>query len=310
MKPPEPTTLFMDTFEDPAFGSRWEALDLSTLQGPPQWSVRQGVLRQTSNCYTPNSYRGTLLMGRYHAAPPYRLRARIRSMDPDRMGLVFGFDDPDNLHLFWMSESRRDRALVRVRDGKEERLAARRAGFQLSRWYDLDLLVNQDRLWLSIDGEPALDLFTEEPVAGRVGLYAHANQGLEVSDFSLTRPVGRPERPTRLQWQVNEEDGRQTIIKVSNVSDQVIWVNATACDEQGSPVTPGYLRNMGGANQWLRLDVGCSGSIILGPPMTRPGHGICEITWRSGAPFRGSPLLISAYATDQKGLGWMIPVSQ
>lgn len=308
MKPPEPSTLFLDTFADPAFGTRWEALDLSTLQGPPQWSVRDGVLRQTSNCYTPGSYRGTLLMGRYPVEPPYRIRARLRSSDPDRIGLAFGFTSPEDLHLLWLSASRPERALVRVRAGREARLAARRAGFQLSRWYELDLLVTRRELRLHIDGERALDAETEEPVSGRVGLYCHANRGLEVTRFTLSRPVGAPAAPRRLQWQVSEEDGRQTVIRLSNIGEQDLWFNATARDQRGQPVTPGYLRGMGGADQWQRLRPGHSGSVILGPPMTKPGHGVCEITWRTREPTAADPLLVSAYATDQRGLGWMIPV--
>jgi hypothetical protein len=309
MKPPEPATLFQDTFDDPAFGGRWDMVDVSTLKGPAQWSVRKGILRQTSNCYTPGSHKGTMLVTRAAAAPPYRLRARLRSNDPDRLGVVFGYKDPDNLHLYWMSDARRDRALVRIREGSEERLAARRAGFQLSRWYDLDLLVTSAHLTLRIDGRPALDAPVDAPIDGRVGLYAHANQGLEVSRFSLTRPVGAPRRPYRLQWQVHGEAGRQTIVKIANVAPVPVWINATARDQSGQPVTPAYLNGMGGQDSWQRLGPGCSGTVILGPPMTRPGHGVCEITWRAKEPLDEPPLLVSAYASDQQGLGWMIPVT-
>ena len=310
MQAPQPHILFSDEFEDPAFGERWDLLDLASTKGPAQWSVRDGILRQTSNCYTPNSYRGTLLITRREVEPPYRLRARMRSSDHDRMGLAFGVQGADEMRLFWMSEARRSRALVQVRGGRQEILAERAEGFQMSRWYDMDLLVTDDRVRMEVDGRPALDCPRQGVSdAGRVGLYAHANRGLEVARFRLERPAGCPTQPARLQWQVSQDGGRQTVVMVSNVSRVDAWVRAAARDQAGAPVRPGFFHGLAGEGAWRRLRPGQSGLIVLGPPLVSPGHGVCEIDWRTAGPRSESPILLSAYTADREGRGWSVPIN-
>ena len=308
MSVPEPVVLFRDAFADPAFGARWTLHDLATRQGPAQWSVRAGVLRQTANCYTPNSWRGTMLLARQPVEPPYRVSALVRSDDGDRMGLVFGSSDEDTAHLFWLSATLRSRTLSMVRGASETFLARDTPGYQLARWTELAVTVTSDRIVATVDGEVALDVPADHPLAGRAGLYAHANKGLEVRSFELARAVGTSKVPVRVPWMVDDNQ-RRTVLSLSNVSHEPVWVRLDALEQSGQPVRFSELQGLDGDGPWRKLGPRASALCRLGGSSTPSGHGFVELSWRAANPTLSAPLLVSARVEDAVGVGFALPVS-
>ena len=304
---PEPAILFEDNFSDPGFAARWCSVDLSSQQGPAQWYIRRGVLRQSSNCYTPNSHRGTLLLARAETPPPYRIRARLRSTDDDRIGLTFGYVDEREHYLFWSSASLGRQALTQIEAGRERTLAMLRRGYQISRWYQLEALVTSERAQIWIDGEPALDAPLPRIPNGQIGLYCHANEGVEVAEFSVERAIAAAREPMRLQWRVQGD--LQTIVSLSNVTDAPVWVKVEAWDAEGAQVIPSLMHGLGEPDMgWRALGARRSISAVFGPPLTAPGYGHCAIWWRSADPDTRRPLLASAHLSDDQGRSWSTPV--
>ena len=308
MSVPEPQVLFRDAFADPAFGARWTLHDLATRQGPAQWSVRAGVLRQTANCYTPNSWRGTMLLARDTVEPPYKVTAIVRSDDGDRMGLAFGATSEEQAHLFWLSATLRSRTLSEVRGASERFLARDQPGYQLARWTELAVTVTADRILATVDGELALDVPAGRPLAGRAGLYAHANKGLEVRSFELARAIGASTEPVRVPWMVDDNQ-RRTVLSLSNVTREPVWVRMEALEQSGQPVRFSELQGLEGDGPWRRLAPRASALCRLGGASTPSGHGFVELSWRSQDPTMRRPLLVSARVEDAVGVGFALPVS-
>ncbi|GEM_PF-6114105 len=308
MSVPEPVVLFRDAFGDPAFGARWTLHDLGSRQGPAQWSVRAGVLRQTSNCYTPNSWRGTMLLARQEVEPPYLVRARARSTDDDRMGLVYGAKSEDELRLFWLSSSLRCRTLSEVQ-GTSERVLARDApGYQVARWTELGVLVTSGRVTAAVDGHRVLDVEHDADLSGRAGLYAHANEGLEVQSFEVVRAIGQSDAPVRVPWMVDDHE-RCTVVSVSNISGAPVWVRLDAVEQSGQPVRFSRTDGFEGDGTWRQLGPRQSGQARLGGADTPSGHGFVELSWRCEAPQGDAPVLVSARVEDAVGVGFALPVS-
>ncbi len=306
MQLPEPAVLFTDDFRDPGFAARWEVIETATRHGPAQWSVRRGILRQTSNCYTPNSHRGTILLARAEPALPYRIRTRVRSKDDDRFGLAFGYIDSKTHYLFWTSAHRTRRTISQIYRGRERALVTESQGYLLDRWYDLDLMVTATHVRLFIDGIPAVDVPLSSPPIGRVGLYCHANEGLEVDVFTTEQAIGESRSPTRLQWRV--QDALQTVIAFSNVTPQPVWIKVDAWNDGGEEVQPSIFQGFVSepTNRWRRLEPLRSATAVFGPPQT--GHGHCAITWRTHEPADAQPILVSAWISDGQGRSWSPPV--
>lgn len=300
MQPPEPRVLFADRFDDPAFATRWTSVDLNLRGGPPAWSVRGGVLRQTVSCWGGGPHRGALLLARSEAPePPWRLQVRVRSTDDDRVGVVFGFRGEDDHHLAWTREDQGVLAISRVGDGRETLLGTRSGGLQRHTWHTLRLDVDADRVTLGLDGQPTVVVPCTVGV-GRVGLYCRANPGLEVSRFLLERPIGEGE-PVRLHWLCEEVEGRQTVLRTTNLLDQPAWIEAVAVDHLGARVEVDWRRGWQGGGPWRLLAAGCTGTLVLGPPTTRDGHGMASLRWRTAAPPAGPPLLLTAWIEGPGG---------
>ena len=191
--------LLNETF-DVLIPDRWTFVNEGDKQGPSQWKVTDGALRQTSNIYggsTDGSVLekpGTYALAGSAAWKDYRISVRLRSDDDDAIGVMFRYVDENNYYRFSMDRERSYRRLIKKVDGVVTKLweGEDNVQYTLRREYILTLDCVGERLIGYLDG---VQLFAKEDgelTSGRIGLYCWANTGARFAEVRVAAPVWAP----------------------------------------------------------------------------------------------------------------------
>lgn len=125
-------------------------------------------------------------------------------------GIVFGWLDQDNYHVFAVAQNRQSAQarIIRVRNGSPKTLAETTLGKQRQAWTRADVIAVNGRLHAYLGGRQILAAADDAAVAGRVGLYLnHTRQAFfdDVSVVSATpseldQPLSEPFGPCEQSW--------------------------------------------------------------------------------------------------------------
>lgn len=142
-----PAILLDDDFNDGDF-SGWTIVDEGPEQGPSDWRVAGGVLRQDSNIHELPAdsvvlpKRGTYALHDGGAGwTDYRVQLTIESDDDDAIGLMFRVQDSDNYYRFSWDRSRNYQRLVKNVGGVFSLLDENATGYASGTTYQLEVIV-------------------------------------------------------------------------------------------------------------------------------------------------------------------------
>ena len=184
--------------------SELTVVDSGTNDAPSVWSVAAGEAGQTANIWGESAVPSAAKPGTVALLAPsfadHQLSVRLRSTDPDTIGIVFRHEDEANWYRFSMDHNVPYRRLVKCQAGSVSVLWQDAVPYQSSVDHDLTILAAGGRLAGWLDGAPLFDLEDEGPAAGRIGFYCWANGGAHFSQLAVTDPVRRIDR-----WQIVDE---------------------------------------------------------------------------------------------------------
>ncbi|MCP4257776.1 MAG: hypothetical protein GY774_09655 [Planctomycetes bacterium] len=199
-----PTNLFFNEWLlnepfDFLIPGRWTFVDEGDQEGPSQWEVTEGELRQTSNIFggsTDSSVPdkpGTYALGGDMAWTDYRINVRFISDDIDgAIGVMFRYRDADNYYRFSMVRKHNYRGLIKKIGGVVTVLWEDAVQYTLGREYIVTIDCVGGRLSVCLDG---IRLFTVEDsdiASGRIGLYCWNNTGARFTEVQVAAPTWTP----------------------------------------------------------------------------------------------------------------------
>ena len=236
---------FYDGFEDGDFEGWTVVTDPEPQSGPADWSVRNGMLVQSSNIW---SYEAVELETKYHLGThvvtgdagwaDYSFNAVVRSTDNDGVGLIFRYQDSGNYYrVLLMNDpawSGRDasgtpfnspvRRIQKFEDGEPIILAEAKVDSAYpAGYFSLSVDVRSDSIRAFLNGEPILAASDDSYVSGGIGLLSYANTGAYYDSVSVTsefQTYGRPD--IRITYPVLE-DRAPYIQRPTRTSVDVAW---------------------------------------------------------------------------------------
>lgn len=168
--------------------SDWTIVDFGNLEGPSDWTLANGVLRQDSNIRTYDSagaLKGTVAF--LPMVPPddsFEVTFRFRSLDDDGIGLVFGYDEATTARFrFYWAGAYGTCGLQSVSSGGGT--GGRQYGhcsFEMGRWFDVRVVVQGPWAEVWIDGRRIAVDDDFRSHRGPIGFLSAANAGVEYDD--------------------------------------------------------------------------------------------------------------------------------
>jgi hypothetical protein len=172
--------LLDERFDGPD-ASRWTFVDDGTVDGPSDWQVSGGWLRQTSGIQDGNASaaapekRGTVAVRGERSWSDYRLTVRLASGEDDAIGVMFRYLDADNYYRFSMDSQRAYRRLIKRIGGAVTTLWEDAVPFEVGREYLITIDCAGERLSGYVDGVRLFALDDSDLGSGQVGLYCWGN---------------------------------------------------------------------------------------------------------------------------------------
>jgi len=177
---------------------RWTVVDEGDEEGPSEWRVADGELRQTSNIHGGSmagadpDKPGTHVVAGEPDWRNYRLTVVLRSDDDDAIGVMARYSDDDNYYRLSMDRERGYRRLVKRIAGVVTVLWEDDAAYERERRYVLTLDVLGDVLTGHLDGVRLFRVRDADLAAGQVGLYCWGNTGARFSAVRVAEAAWVP----------------------------------------------------------------------------------------------------------------------
>ncbi len=173
---------FQDNFDDNTIGNAWWLKNGT-------WSEASGNIRQTSNFYTSNnllegcfSMTGSLLWQNYVVS------CDLLSSDNDDIGLVFNWQDEQNMYMFDWNLQGNYRRIIKWVNGVQNILASDGVGYVTNQWYNVMIYSNNGKLVLTIDGIEIFNVDDNTFTTGKAGLFCSGNQSSYWDNFKVECP--------------------------------------------------------------------------------------------------------------------------
>ena len=177
---------------------RWTFVDEGEQEGPSQWDVIEGELRQTGNIFgesadgsVPENSGTYALAGDPHWTD-YRVSARLRSDDDDAIGVMFRHADAQNYYRFSMDHQRSYRRLIKKVAGVLTVLWDDTVQYTPGREYVLTVDCVGERITAYLDGVPLFTVEDSDLTAGRIGFYCWENPGARFAEVRVAAPAWTP----------------------------------------------------------------------------------------------------------------------
>jgi hypothetical protein len=240
--------LLSEDFDDPNLAG-WEIRDEGKKQAPSNWSVSNGVLDQTSDIHgdgaDPAELPGTYAITGDISWEDYRFSVLLQSDDDDAIGVMFRYRDENNYYRFSMDSQRAYRRLIRKSNGAVSVLWQDAHSYHPGRTHHLIVDVFADRISISMDGAPILnirDVNAESLFGGKIGLYTWDNNCAHFKQVRVSRSVP-PEKVLfhdtfdngLTNWLIADE-GRHSPAPAWEILDGALWQKA---ETHGGSLNPG-----------------------------------------------------------------------
>jgi hypothetical protein len=153
------------------------------------WSESSGTIRQTSNHYvTGNLLEGCFAITGSPYWEDYVISCELRSTDNDVIGLVFNWQDEQNMYMFDWNTQVNYRRLVKWEDGVETTLATEDVPYTTGQWYNIEIESVDGNIILRIDGSEIFNVNDNTFETGRAGLFCSANQSSYWDNLNISCP--------------------------------------------------------------------------------------------------------------------------
>lgn len=209
----------------------WQPIDEGIVQRPSNWSVSNSVLMQSSNIYGPDftaesERKGTYML--YNNVEAYQwqnyiVSLKVRSLDNDGIGVLFGYKDPSNYYKFEMDLQRNFRKIFKVVNGIETTLATVAEGYTVNTEYHLQVSLLGDRIGVDIDG---VDVFGRAVVdsshsEGSIALFCWGNEGCFYDDLKVE--LVNATAIARLEQNITDADGDGSETLLLDGSQSIVY---------------------------------------------------------------------------------------
>jgi hypothetical protein len=170
---------------------RWTVVDAGDQQGPSDWHVSDGELRQTTNILGGSSAGadpekpGTHVVAGDPAWRDYRLTVVLQSDDDDAIGAFVRCADDDNYYRLSLDRQGGYRRLVKRVNGVVTVLWEDGVRYEVGRRYVLTLDAVGDVLTGHLNGTQLFRVRDPDLAAGRIGLYCWANTGARFAEVRV-----------------------------------------------------------------------------------------------------------------------------
>ena len=170
---------------------RWTVVDDGDQQGPSDWHVSDGELRQSTNILGGSSAGadpekpGTHVIAGDPAWRDYRLTVVLQSDDDDAIGAFVRYADDDNYYRLSLDRQGGYRRLVKRVNGVVTVLWEDGVRYEVGRRYVLTLDAVGDVLTGHLNGTQLFRVRDPDLAAGRIGLYCWANTGARFAEVRV-----------------------------------------------------------------------------------------------------------------------------
>ncbi len=164
----------------------WSVIDEGGNNGPSNWNVQNGRLRQSSNIYGPGAgatgnRKGTFAYWNDPAALfwiDYTFDVTIKSTDNDGIGVMFRYQDQLNYYKYEIDKQRNFHKLFKIINGTETTLATVSAGYTQYVDMGLQVEVSGDQINIKLDGTNVFggSISDSDLTAGTIALYSWGNK--------------------------------------------------------------------------------------------------------------------------------------
>ncbi|HEX6075892.1 MAG TPA: hypothetical protein VFZ32_11605, partial [Micromonosporaceae bacterium] len=159
----------------------WTFVDDGTVDGPSDWQVSAGSLRQTSGIHdgdlsaaVPEKF-GTFAVADAPSWTDYRLSVRLASGEDDAIGVMFRYSDSDNYYRLSMDSQRGYRRLIKNLGGAVSVLWEDDVSYEVGREYLMTVECAGQRLSGYVDGVRLFALDDLDLTFGGIALYCWGN---------------------------------------------------------------------------------------------------------------------------------------
>jgi 3-keto-disaccharide hydrolase len=178
-------TLLADDFND---GNHigWTKIDEGDDLGPSVWTVdANGQLAQTSNIGSrvDNGKLGSYALYTRGSWSDYRIAAKLRSSDDDRLGVMFRVQDIDNFYRLSWNKGIPGRSLWKREKGVFTLLAQDAVPYVANQTYSVEIIAQGNTLKINIDGQSVFSVTDPSFTGGTVALYSSYNQSSFFDDI-------------------------------------------------------------------------------------------------------------------------------
>jgi len=228
--------------------NRWNFVNDGDQEGPSQWEVTGGELRQTSNIHggstdpgipdKPGTY---ALTGDKNWAD-YCTSVRLCSDTTSAIGVMFRCQDKDNYYRFSMDHQGSYRRLIKKVAGAVTVLWEDSIQYTVGREYIVTIDCVGERLTGYLDGIQLFAVDDSSLAAGCIGLYCWANNGARFKEVRMAAPAWTPYYAFGHEERL--PDGKRVRVYAGNPNDAppeepgVVRRFVASLDERGSLQLP------------------------------------------------------------------------
>jgi PKD repeat protein len=170
--------LFSDNFNNNSIHPAWRFRNGT-------WVEEEGQMVQTSNHFGPGFIDGAYAIVGSKFWNDYILSMDIKSLDNDRIGFVFRYQDPLNFYLFsWQNEGSA-RFLKKFVDGIETTLASDGVTYNIGQTYQLAMVSDSSSIKVYVDQVLVFDIDDPTFAMGKAGLYCWGNENSFWDNFKV-----------------------------------------------------------------------------------------------------------------------------
>lgn len=172
--------------------SGWVIVDEGSFEAPSLWSVKDGIIYQSSNISGGSDEKndlekpGTYVINGDSGWTDYELNVDLRSTDDDAIGVMFRYVNSKNYYRFSMDRERRYRRLIKKVDGKISILAEDSTPYVQSKWYKIKIRVSGNSIKILINNKKIFAVDDDSISSGKVCMYCWGNSGSEFKNLIVT----------------------------------------------------------------------------------------------------------------------------
>jgi PKD repeat protein len=159
---------FSDAFPTTTIHPAW-----IRIQGT--WVAASGILKQTSNYYGTTIKDGCYALTGSLLWENYTISADLLSTDNDIIGLVYHYQDNQNMYMFAWNLETPGRTLYRWVNGVQVILASDNVGYTANTWYGVEMGGFNGNIRVTVDGTPIFDVWDTTFLTGKAGLFCRGN---------------------------------------------------------------------------------------------------------------------------------------